>query len=194
MYIPAHFEVADKNEALSFVDKNAFGQLISQVDGRLFSTHLPFLLAEDRQHLLCHVANQNPQWESLESQEVLVSLQGPHAYVSPGWYQSPGVPTWNYQAVHIYGGCRVFQDADELKSLVDSLTRKYESKQESPWQPNYAAPVLKAIVGIEVSISEIQCKYKLSQNRPAVDRQTVIKQLGDQVPESVADAMRKVES
>ena len=103
MYIPKHFNVSDKEEILAFIKGNSFGQLISLVEGKLFSSHIPFLFRGENQSLLCHVAKNNPQWENIEGQEVLITFQGPHDYVSPSWYSSPGVPTWNYQSVHIYG-------------------------------------------------------------------------------------------
>ena len=138
------------------------------------------------------MAKQNPQHSDMDKQEVLVTLQGPHAYISPSWYQSPGVPTWNYQAVHIYGVCEAFDDHEKIKIIVDSLTRKFESSFQNPWQPDYKAPMLGAIVGIEVSIKEIECKYKLSQNRPAEDREQVIEQLENKGSIGLARAMRRI--
>ena len=126
MYIPRHFAVSDRDEMFAFIEANAFGQLISSVAGRPFSTHMPFLLSADRTSCIGHLAKQNPQHAEIGGQQVLISLQGPHDYVSPSWYRSPGVPTWNYQAVHIYGRCRVFTDREKLKSLVDALTARYE--------------------------------------------------------------------
>ena len=122
MYLPEHFEVTNRDEIFEFVDTNTFGQLISPVDGRPYSTHMPFLVSEDRQRLIGHVAKQNPHHSQVDGEEVLVTFQGPHDYISPSWYNSPGVPTWNYQAVHIYGVCSVFTDADKMKKVVDSLT------------------------------------------------------------------------
>ena len=95
MYVPEHFEVTDADEIFAFVAANAFGQLISKVDGRFFSTHIPFLLSADRTKLLGHMARPNPQHLELDNQQVLVTFQGPHDYISPAWYASPGVPTWN---------------------------------------------------------------------------------------------------
>ena len=127
MYIPKHFNVTDKEEILGFIKANAFGQLISLVKGKLFSSHIPFLLSNDNQSLICHVAKSNPQWESIEGQEVLVTFQGPHDYVSPSWYSSPGVPTWNYQSVHIYGKPHLITELEQLSSIVNELTGIYES-------------------------------------------------------------------
>lgn len=177
MYIPKHFEVTDKDEIFDFVEDNAFGQLISHVRGRLFSTHLPFLVSEDRARIIGHLALQNPQHAEIDGQEVLITIEGAHEYISPAWYSSPGVPTWNYQAVHIYGLCKVFQDTKEIESVVDSLTDRYEAAFESPWQPQYKPSMLSAIIGVEIAINEIQCKYKLSQNRSSEDRLQVIERL-----------------
>jgi transcriptional regulator len=132
-----------------------------------------------------------PAWRQLEGQQVLITFQGPHDYVSPSWYQTAGVPTWNYQAVHVYGSCRVFDDAGELAAVVDSLSERYESGFETPWKPQYRDAMLKAIIGVEIEIDEIQCKYKLSQNRSEADQRQVIDQLDNLQSESLAQAMRK---
>ena len=177
MYIPSHFEVTDREEVYRFIRANSFGQLISSVEGRAFSSHLPFLLGTNEQSLVCHVAKSNPQWQSIENQEVLITFQGPHDYISPSWYHSPGVPTWNYQAVHIYGKASLVTDYDKLASIVKELSDVHEASLEIPWQAKYKESLLNIIVGIEIQITEFQCKYKLSQNRPENDQQQIIKEL-----------------
>ena len=191
MYVPKHFAVEDQEEIFSFLDANAFGQLVSTAEGRPMASHLPFLIGEDRASLQCHLARQNPQWRELDGQQALVTFLGPHDYISPSWYKNPGVPTWNYQAVHIYGRCRVFDDAEPLAAMVDALSRVYESAFEKPWQPEYRDAMLKAIVGVEISIDELQAKYKLSQNRAAEDRAGVIRKLDASGANDLAAAMRK---
>jgi transcriptional regulator len=191
MYIPKHFKVTDEKEILSFLQANSFGQLVSRHQEQLFSTHLPFLIAADVKFLKCHLARQNPQWQDIENQEVLIIIPGPHQYISPAWYKNPGVPTWNYQAINIYGRCRVFDDAGELSQVVNELTRKHESAFAEPWAPEYKQAMLKAIIGIDIEISDIQCKYKLSQNRPADDHQGVIDNLEQLGSEALPQAMRK---
>ena len=141
-----------------------------------------------------HVAKQNPQHYEIDSQEVLVTLQGPHSYVSPSWYGSPGVPTWNYQAVHIYGVCKVFTDPARMKKVVESFTNKYESSFQEPWQPEYKASMLGAIVGLEISVKEIQCKYKLGQYRSNKDQEQVAVQLEKRGSNKLAKAIRRSES
>lgn len=174
MYIPKHFNVTEKEEILSFIKANSFGQLISLVEDKLFSSHIPFFFGNDNQSLICHLAKNNPQWESIENQEVLITFQGPHDYVSPSWYNSPGVPTWNYQSVHIYGKPQLINDAEQLSNIVNELTAIHESNFEKPWKPEYKQTMLSAIMGIDIKITDIQCKYKLSQNRTEEDRLNVI--------------------
>lgn len=177
MYLPKHFEVTDKEELLAFIEANAFAQLISNVDGRPFSTHLPFMLSDDKSKLIGHLAKPNPQHRTIESQEVLVTFQGAHDYISPSWFTTPGVPTWNYQAVHIYGTCEVIIEHERIAAIVNALTNKHESVFEKRWQPEYKVAMLGAIVGIEINIKEIQGKYKMSQNRPEPDQAGIMQNL-----------------
>jgi len=191
MYVPSHFSVTEQEEIFSFLDANAFGQLISVADHHLTASHLPFLFTDDRRHLHCHLARQNSHWQALEGQQVLVTFQGPHDYISPSWYRTPGVPTWNYQALHIYGRCRVFEEPEAIATVVEALSTRYESGFEKPWKPEYRDAMLKAIVGVEIEIEELQCKYKLSQNRPSQDHQPVIDKLDELGSESLVQAMRR---
>jgi transcriptional regulator len=190
MFIPQHFEVTDREEILAFIKANAFGQLISSVEGRLFSSHLPFFLGNDRQSLICHVAKRNPQWKGIEDQEVLVTFQGPHDYVSPSWYSSPGVPTWNYQTAHVYGKPTLITETEKLKNIVNELTGVYETSLEKPWEPEYKDSLLNAIIGIEIKITEIQCKYKLSQNRSESDQNQVTEELQKRGSVQLSQAMK----
>lgn len=193
MYVPEHFSISDREEIFAFVEANGFGQLISMVEGKLFSSHLPFEVSEDRTRLLCHLARQNPQHEELAGREVLVTFQGPHGYISPGWYNAPGVPTWNYQAVHVYGTCEVFDDADRLQTSIETLARRYEATLEKPWQPEYDVARLRGIVGVDIAITDIHCKYKLSQNRTAAERAAVIGQLNALGASQLADVMGRLD-
>ncbi|HCS28820.1 MAG TPA: transcriptional regulator [Spongiibacteraceae bacterium] len=191
MYIPRQFSITDEAEIHAFIDNNGFGQLLSMVGGRLFSSHLPFLLSDCKTRLFCHLAKQNPQVSEIAGQEVLVTLQGSHDYVSPSWYETPGVPTWNYQAVHLYGNCRLISASKELAALLDKLTMKYEAALTPPWQPDYRATLLDAIVGLEIDITEVQCKYKLSQNRSESDQIHVSRQLEATGSKMLAAAMQQ---
>jgi transcriptional regulator len=103
------------------------------------------------------------------------------------------VPTWNYQAVHIYGRCGVLRSTEELQEIVHALTAKYEAGYENPWQPVYKPSMLGAIVGFEVTITEIQCKYKMSQNRSVQDRLQVIERLKAVGSSKLAELMERNE-
>ena len=120
-----------------------------------------------------------------------MTLQGSHDYVSPSWYETPGVPTWNYQAVHLYGNCRLISASNELAALLEKLTMKYEAALTPPWQPDYRATLLDAIVGLEIDITEVQCKYKLSQNRSESDQIHVSRQLEATGSKMLAAAMQQ---
>ncbi len=189
MYIPKHFEV-DENEAVEFIESNAFGQLISLVEGRPFSTHMPFLISKDKKQLIGHIAKQNSQHLEIEGQEVLVTFLGPHEYISPSWYASVGVPTWNYQAVHVYGSCKIISENERVKLCVDSLTQKYEATFSEPWKPEYNVSLLDYIVGFEITINEIQGKFKLGQNRSIKDQEQVLKKLEERGSFKMAKAMK----
>ena len=190
MYIPKHFEVTDREEILAFIKANAFGQLISRLDGRIFCSHVPFYYDTERQALICHIAKSNPQWKEIEDQEALVTFQGPHDYISPSWYESPGVPTWNYQAVHVYGNASLMTETSRLKSIVDKLTEIYEPSLERLWKSAHKKSMLKAIIGIEINVNEVQCKYKLNQNRSVEDRRRVIEQLKNMGSIQLAEIMQ----
>jgi len=190
MYIPKAFRIDDEDKVLAFIRANAFGQLVSINNGRITSSHLPFLFNEDNTRLLCHVAKPNTQWEDIERQEVLITFEGAHDYISPTWYKTSGVPTWNYQAAHVYGTAHIISDETLLKDMVNKLTVVYESQQDKPWEPEYNGSLLQAIVGIEVQITDIQCKFKLGQNRSKEDRIHVIQALKKQGSSKLAQVMK----
>jgi transcriptional regulator len=177
MYVPGHFAEPDAEKLARLIADYSFGTLVTVSDGRPFASHIPFLYQRERNVLLGHVARANPQWRDFSAGgEVLVIFQGPHAYVSPSWYQTPGVPTWNYAVAHVYGRARALEDPEAVKPIVEGLTAQYERGREQPWIPRYDPRMLNAIVGVEVAIREVQGKFKVSQNRPAEDRAAVIAQ------------------
>jgi transcriptional regulator len=191
MYIPKHFDVSEREEIHRFIDASSFGQLISTSDGRLFSTHVPILLSEDCSTVSVHIARANPQHLDLAGQEVMITLQGPHGYISPTWYKTPGVPTWNYQAVHLYGMASLYDDPIRLSEGLNTLAAKYEAAGDNAWVPEYRKEMLAGIVGIYIELTDIQCKYKLSQNRPVEDRPEIIAQLREAGQEDLAVVMEE---
>lgn len=202
MYIPEHFKETNSARISALIESNSFGMLVTAPDGVPFVSHLPFIFdrtAGSRGKLLCHMARANPQWQHLTAHaEVLAIFQGPHAYVSPSWYASPGVPTWNYAVVHLRGKPRLIDSESELEALVARLTGVYESGMPDPWQPNLAgerrANLLNMIVGFEIAVTDIQAKFKLSQNRPHEDQQNVVEKLGqssNQTEAALAELMSR---
>jgi transcriptional regulator len=185
MYVPRAFQESDPDRVASLVRAYPFAMLVTAPDGVPFVSHLPILYdssAGTHGRLLGHMARANPQWRDMSSDsEVLVVVQGPHCYVSPAWYASPGVPTWNYAVAHLRGRPRLIHDAAGLATLVERLTRVHEAGRSNPWQPNLAgeagARLPKLIVGFEIEVARIQAKFKLSQNRPEEDRARVIAEL-----------------
>jgi len=179
MYTPKHFEQKDERALWDFVAEHAFGTLLTVVEGRPFVSHLPFLSDPAAGLLHCHVARANPQWQQLAAApQVLAIFAGPHGYVSPTWYaEKGGVPTWNYAVVHAHGSARAIDDAAHSRKHVEALAAKYEQGRPAPWVPEYDTRRLTGIVGIEIRVTQLEGKFKLSQNRSAADRAEVVAQL-----------------
>lgn len=204
MYVPRFAAVEDDAEIRAMVDAGGSGWLVSvDGDGAPTATLLPIIWDGDR--LVAHLARANPQWRGLDGAPVLVIVGGPEAYVSPSWYPSKAehgrvVPTWNYTAVHLSGTARVHHDAEWLRAAVTDLTDRHEGRRPEPWQVTDAPPdqveaMLRAIVGIEVQVTRVEAKAKLSQNRDEADRQGTIDGLrgeGDPQATAVAAAMEAV--
>lgn len=176
MYVPKHFSVEDRAALNALIRANPFGLLVGELEGSPFATHLPFLLDGDR--LLSHFARGNPHWKSIDGQtEMLAVFSGPHAYVSPRWYESKqAVPTWNYAAVHVYGAPRVIEDAGEVRALLDRLVTEYEGDAWSldGRDADFTDRMSRGIVAFEIPVERIEGKFKLSQNRTVEDRHRVI--------------------
>lgn len=183
MYLPKHFEETDLGTLHTLIEAHPLATWVVGGGTDIAPTvnHIPFLLDRRRgTHgtLIGHVARANPVWRQ-PGRSVLV-FQGPHAYISPGWYASKRehgkvVPTWNYAVVHAHGQARAIEQPDELRALVGRLTDTHEARQAVPWKvgdapPDYIDQMLKAIVGIELPIDQLVGKWKVSQNRPAADR------------------------
>ncbi|MBU8583838.1 FMN-binding negative transcriptional regulator [Bacillus paralicheniformis] len=201
MYIPKYFKVENVDEILDFVQKNSFGTIVTTEQGKPIATHLPlgFNKKGDDYYITGHVSFGNPHWRTFETcQDVLVMFQGPHAYISSSWYGHEDVPTWNYQAVHIYGQASILE-RDELIEELTIMMGKYEKHRENPilWDnlsPQLLERQLKAIVGFKIKVEDIQAAYKLSQNRNDTDYMNIIDQLqneGDPHAEQLAAVMKK---
>jgi len=203
MYTPEHFKEANTERISALIQHNSFGMLVTAPEGAPFVSHLPFMFEPNegaKGVLLGHMARSNPQWQHLSSGgEVLAVFQGPHAYVSPSWYSSPGVPTWNYAVVHLRGKSSLIESESELAALIEQLTHVYESRMPNPWKPELAGErrkkLLNMIVGFRIEVTSIQAKFKLSQNRPSEDQQSVVGKLsqsGNQTEVAVSKLMSEI--
>jgi transcriptional regulator len=176
MYTPKHFEQANLSTLWDFIEEHAFGTLLTVADGQPTLSHVPFLPDRDAGVLHCHVARANPHWRDIErAPQVLAIFTGPHGYVSPTWYaERGGVPTWNYTVVHAHGSAQTVDDAERTRQHVEALAAKYERGRAEPWVPDYDTRRLAGIVGIDLHVSRLEGKFKLSQNRSAADRARVV--------------------
>ena len=185
MYIPEHFRVRDHADALAFMHANPFAILISSTPEGPFATHAPLVVRESPDHLLLrgHVAKANPHWRHLDQQpQCLTIFHGPHAYVSPANYTTREVvPTWNYGAVHVYGNARTFSAPEELLTVLHELIPMFEPAYADQWaslSQAYRERMLSHIVGFEITVTNVEAKFKLSQNRSKQEQQNVIASLG----------------
>lgn len=202
MYIHPLNKWEDEPEIVDFIRKNAFATLISQVDGKHWATHLPFVLGKNKSGepvLSGHLAKANQQWKSIsENEDVLVIFQGPHAYISSSWYNHENVPTWNYLAVHVSGKIRLIE-GEELMDHLKSLTDNYEEGRPNrvrveTMDETYVARQLRALVGFEIKIEEVKASAKLSQNRDDVNYHHIVEKLEEsQFPldKEVSSEMKK---
>ena len=183
------------------IRRHPLGVLVAMTPEGLDASHVPFetdLEPTPGGVLRCHVARANPLWRHLSADaEVLAIFQGAESYISPAWYPAKEehgkvVPTWNYVTVHAYGRPRVIHDRSWLRTLVESLTNRHEAGRPDPWRVSdapveYIDKMLNAIVGIEIPITRLSGKWKISQNRSAADRRGVIEGLGDATASSDAE-------
>lgn len=184
MYTPPKFMVDDRDVILQFISENSFGLLLSVKDGIIHDTHTPFIISEDGRQLLGHIARANPQWTGWgENPSAKVVFSGPHAYVSPRYYESEfAVPTWNYTAVSISGRIAVIE---ETKAKVDFLGRLTASNETSdnPWTLDRSDErylnLVSGIVVFSMSIDSIEASFKLNQNKSVEDQRKVVAMLTD---------------
>ncbi len=184
MYIPKHFEESRLPVLHGLMRSHPLATLVTAVGDELLVNHIPLFLdssAGDVGTLRGHVARANPVWKQLSTSAAAVAIfQGPQAYISPSWYpgkqiDGKAVPTWNYAVVHAHGAVRVHDNVEWLRAHVTELTNAHEAERSEPWQvsdapADYIDRMLTAIVGIELPISKLQGKWKVSQNRSNDDR------------------------
>jgi len=181
MYTPKHFQLTDTNEAVAFMKQYSFATLINVVDNVPVATHLPFLIKQegDQVILSSHLAKANPQSDHITSGTSLIIFTEPHAYISPQHYEKElNVPTWNYIAVHAYGETKVVDDEAQQLVALEEMIASYDTAYLQQWAGipmDYKLKMCKAIVVFDITVTDLQGKKKLSQNRTDADRESIIK-------------------
>jgi len=187
MYVPAHFEETRLEVLHDLVRNHPLATLVTLDRTGLNANHIPMELDPESQSLGTlrgHVSRANPMWQDFSCDVAALAIfQGPEIYITPSWYQTKQesgkvVPTWNYAVVHAYGPLRIIEDPAWLRALVGRLTDRHEAQRAEPWEvadaPNdYIEGQLRGIVGIEIPVECLIGKWKVSQNRPEVDRKGV---------------------
>lgn len=205
MYIPAHFAETRAEELQRIMREHPLGMLVTHGRDGLDADHLPFELDADagpHGALIAHVARANPLWQRCPSgMPVMVVFRGAQAYISPNWYPSKHethrqVPTWNYEVVHAHGTLTVHDDARFVRRVVARLTRRHEATEPQPWkmgdsEPEFIDAMLRNIVGIEIAITSLVGKVKLSQNREVRDRLGAADTLDARGHNALAQVMRQ---
>jgi transcriptional regulator len=204
MYLPDHFEETNDDELFRTIAAYPLGALVVNGPGGLDANHVPFLIDDERpqRKLLAHVARANPLWkEAKDGDEALVIFRADDAYISPNWYPTKHethrqVPTWNYRVVHVHGRLYVRDSEQFVRAVVARLTRMHEARTGSPrpWKmtdssPDYIDQMLANIVGIEIGITKMIGKWKLSQNKEERDRVNAAAELRKRGESEISAAM-----
>ncbi len=194
MYLPDHFAETRQDVLLSLIAAHRLATIVRQDPDGLVADHIPLIIYQrgDLLSLRGHVARANPLWRLADGKDVLVVFQGPQTYISPGWYPSKAehgkvVPTWNYAVVHASGRLVAIDDTSWLHGHANELTDANEARFKKAWKVSdapaaYIEATARAIVGIEITVTRMTGKWKVSQNRSAADRAGVasgLRNVGD---------------
>ena len=183
MYSPPYNQLEQRAELIEFMRANSFALLVTGTGGTLHGSHLPVRVQEEEKGLVLdmHMAKNNPQWKEFFDDEVLVVFAGPHAYVSPRWYEDKErVPTWNYAAVHAYGTVMLVED----RKAKHASQRRLVAAMDPQWLPKfdalreeYVKNMLDGIVNFEIAVTRIETRWKLSQNRGRREQELIAGEL-----------------
>ncbi len=202
MYLPPHFAEQHTETLHHLITENPLGALVVSGPDGLDANHIPFELDSQSGTLRAHVARANPVWQQVQNgAPVLVIFQAEQGYISPNWYPSKHethrqVPTWNYRVVHVHGSIQIRDDEKYVRGVIGRLTRDHERRtgDAKPWkmadsEPAYIDGMIRSIVGIEIAITRITGKFKLSQNKEARDQQGAVDALRSHGNTALSDAM-----
>ena len=190
MYCPSHFQNDSPAALISLIEQFPLGAIVRNGPAGLVADHIPlFHVAEPSAagRLVGHVAKANPLWQHPENEELLIVFQGPSTYISPNWYATKHeagkvVPTWNYTAVHAHCSLKAIHDPAQVLQIITHLTQQHEASQMHPWRvedapSEFTEKLVGNIVGIELRIHRLQGKWKVSQNQPVQNQQSVMQGL-----------------
>ncbi|MBK9007824.1 MAG: FMN-binding negative transcriptional regulator [Anaerolineae bacterium] len=199
MYTPKLYREEDRAKIIKFLRQNEFAILVTYDGEKPTASHLLVEIFEEGEKLFIngHMSRANPLWKTFEKNaEVLAIFHGPHTYISPTWYNHVNVPTWNYQAVHVYGKLRIVEDYDEAYQILKRLTDRHETASHYKLETlpqDFVAKEIKGIVAFQIEVTKIEANYKLSQNRNDEDYQNIVEMLEereDEMSHEVAEAMK----
>ncbi len=200
MYINPYNREKDEARLLEFIRLHPFGMLVTARENVPVATHIPFLPAveDGRTVLRAHLSRANKQWKGLDGQtDVLVTFGGPHAYISPRWYDHVNVPTMNYVAVHAYGKPRLIEDGNAVYALLKSQIEQFETDPEAyhigTMPPAFVADQMRGLVALEIAVDRWEGNFKLSQNRDEQNYRNIVAELGKTGnPTGITEAMQRV--
>jgi transcriptional regulator len=200
MYSPPYNQIDKQNEVVDFMRANSFALLVTGTGGALHGSHLPVMVQQRGGGMVLdmHMAKNNPQWKEFFDDEVMVVFFGPHAYVSPRWYEEKErVPTWNYAAVHAYGVPNIIED----EAAKHASQRRLVAAMDPQWlpkfdalRPQYVKSMLEGIVNFEIAVTRLETRWKLSQNRGRREQELIIAELersNDSAERALAALTRK---
>ncbi|TMH74433.1 MAG: FMN-binding negative transcriptional regulator [Betaproteobacteria bacterium] len=197
MYSPPYNRVEDRAELVEFMRANNFPVLVTGLGGSLHASHLPAMVQEEGERIVIdmHMAHANAQWREFFDEEVMVIFSGPHAYVSPRWYEeTERVPTWNYAAVHAYGVPKLVTDEAakhaSQRRLVAAIDPQWLPKFDA-LSPKYVSGMLNGIVNFQIPVTRIETRWKLSQNRGRREMELIVAELEKAGETALAALMRK---
>ena len=183
MYSPAYNRIEDRTQLLAFMRANSFVLMVTGTGGELHASHLPVLIEErgGKLVLVMHMAKANPQWQQFFDEEAMVVFWGPHAYVSPRWYeQKERVPTWNYVAVHAYGKVKVVDGRGAKHEAQAKLVALHDPQWQAAFEKlpaSYIDDMLNGIVNFEIEVARLETRWKLSQNRGRREMESIAAEL-----------------
>jgi len=197
MYSPPYNRLEDRAELIAFLRANNFPLLVTGLGGSLHASHLPAMIHEEGERIVVdmHMAHANPQWQEFFDEEVMVIFSGPHAYISPRWYEeAERVPTWNYAAAHLYGIPKLVTDP----AAKHASQRRLVAAMDPQWLPKfdalsekYVSGMLNGIVNFQIPVARIETRWKLSQNRGRREMELIVEQLEKGGEAALAALMRK---